>query len=112
MRWLVGWGLAVLLSAPVRADPPSGQTISPDLVLLRDLVDHLVAAKQRILALETQAATTEVLAFREQVEQRLRTALACPATHELDWKALTCAAKPPPPMPPPAQSPDPPKAKF
>jgi hypothetical protein len=87
----------VFVAAPAFAQPP----VSDDLRLLRDLVDQLITARQKILTLEAEKANLEVAPLRADVTRRLVLALKCTADQTLDWAALTCLDKPKPPIPDP-----------
>lgn len=106
---MFAWGGAgVTLAAQAVSPTPTTSSdralpvppVSKDLVLLRDLVDRLVVAKQRILTLETQAANVEVGSLRAEVEGRLREALHCSAEQILDWAGLACVVETPKPVAP------------
>lgn len=88
--------LLALVLAPVAPAHADDKKVPDDLVLLRNVVDRLIAAKQRILSLEAEKASAEVLPLRADVEKRLKAALKCKDSEDLNWTALTCVAKPKP----------------
>jgi hypothetical protein len=72
------------------------EKVSADLQLLHDLVDQLIAAHQRIISLEAQAASAQLVPLRADVERRIRASLQCTDAEDLEWAALKCVPKPKP----------------